>query len=172
MNLRVESLGFSVVWKKHQVAFALERNFHWFVHSCLKAIGWQRKRRRRGSDRMKNWRMKGWDGIQSSLSSRSSSTLGHQASSRLGQQASSRSVRLGRVQPQAPTHRTIFCNDREANFPIRFKVQPFPSPLYYFLFHFLFVFLWLVDAFALLSSGSGCLFSVCLSEFLDCGRQG
>ncbi|XP_052727591.1 phospholipid-transporting ATPase 3 isoform X5 [Vigna angularis] len=67
--------------------------------------------------------MKGWDGIQSSLSSRSSSTLGHQASSRLGHQPSSRSVRLGRVQPQAPTHRTIFCNDREANFPIRFKFR-------------------------------------------------
>lgn len=60
------------------------------------------------------WKMKAWDGIQSSLSSRSNATLGNQASSR--------TVRLGRVQPQAPTHRTIFCNDREANFPIRFKV--------------------------------------------------
>lgn len=81
---------------------------------------------------MKNWRMKGWDGIQSSLSSRSSSTLGNQASSR--------TVRLGRVQPQAPTHRTIFCNDREANLPIRFKVQPFSSPISFFWFHFVFVF--------------------------------
>ncbi|XP_014508821.1 phospholipid-transporting ATPase 3 [Vigna radiata var. radiata] len=76
--------------------------------------------------------MKGWDGIQSSLSSRSSSTLGHQASSRLGQQASSRSVRLGRVQPQAPTHRTIFCNDREANFPIRFKGNSISTTKYNF----------------------------------------
>lgn len=37
---------------------------------------------------------------------------------------SSRTVRLGRVQPQAPTHRTIYCNDREANLPVRFKVRP------------------------------------------------
>ncbi|RDX68717.1 Phospholipid-transporting ATPase 3, partial [Mucuna pruriens] len=59
--------------------------------------------------------MKGWDGIQSSFSSRTNSTLGNQVSSR--------SVRLGRVQPQAPTYRTIFCNDREANSPIRFKVR-------------------------------------------------
>ncbi|CAN6483615.1 unnamed protein product [Victoria cruziana] len=36
-------------------------------------------------------------------------------------QPSSRTVRLGRVQPQAPGHRTIYCNDREANLPVRFK---------------------------------------------------
>ncbi|PIA47079.1 hypothetical protein AQUCO_01400049v1 [Aquilegia coerulea] len=36
-------------------------------------------------------------------------------------QPSSRTVRLGRVQPQAPTYRTIFCNDREANLPVKFK---------------------------------------------------
>jgi hypothetical protein len=35
---------------------------------------------------------------------------------------SSRTVRLGRVTPQAPTHRTIYCNDREANQPVRFRV--------------------------------------------------
>ncbi|KAI0516379.1 hypothetical protein KFK09_009052 [Dendrobium nobile] len=34
---------------------------------------------------------------------------------------SSQTVRLGRVQPQHPSHRTIFCNDREANLPVRFK---------------------------------------------------
>ncbi|OIV94546.1 hypothetical protein TanjilG_25608 [Lupinus angustifolius] len=34
---------------------------------------------------------------------------------------STRTVRLGRVKPQAPGHRTIFCNDREANLPVRFK---------------------------------------------------
>ncbi|TKY58773.1 Phospholipid-transporting ATPase 3 [Spatholobus suberectus] len=68
--------------------------------------------------------MKGWDGIQSSFSSRSSSTL--------GQQASSRTVRLGRVQPQAPTHRTIFCNDREANLPIRFKGNSISTTKYNF----------------------------------------
>ncbi|XP_027344947.1 phospholipid-transporting ATPase 3-like isoform X2 [Abrus precatorius] len=59
--------------------------------------------------------MKGWDGIQSSLSSGSSSTLNHRVQSQ--------TIRLGRVQPQAPTYRTIFCNDRDANFPIRFKFR-------------------------------------------------
>jgi len=61
--------------------------------------------------------MKGWDGIQSSRSStsRTSSTISHRVPSQ--------SVRLGRVQPQAPSYRTIFCNDREANFPVRFKVR-------------------------------------------------
>ncbi|KAL9325426.1 hypothetical protein ACSQ67_006071 [Phaseolus vulgaris] len=68
--------------------------------------------------------MKGWDGIQSSLSSRSNSTLANQASSR--------TVRLGRVQPQAPTHRTIFCNDREANLPIRFKGNSISTTKYNF----------------------------------------
>ncbi|KAJ0974168.1 hypothetical protein J5N97_016133 [Dioscorea zingiberensis] len=34
---------------------------------------------------------------------------------------SSRTVRLGRVQPQAPSNRTIYCNDREANLPVRYK---------------------------------------------------
>ncbi|XP_072977248.1 phospholipid-transporting ATPase 3 isoform X1 [Typha angustifolia] len=36
-------------------------------------------------------------------------------------QTSSRTVQLGRVQPQAPSHRTIYCNDREANTPVGFK---------------------------------------------------
>ncbi|XP_027096446.2 phospholipid-transporting ATPase 3 isoform X1 [Coffea arabica] len=35
--------------------------------------------------------------------------------------SSSRTVRLGRVQPQAPGHRTVFCNDREANALAKFK---------------------------------------------------
>ncbi|GJV53791.1 phospholipid-transporting ATPase 3-like protein [Tanacetum coccineum] len=34
---------------------------------------------------------------------------------------SSSSIRLGRVQPQAPGHRTVFCNDREANHLAKFK---------------------------------------------------
>ncbi|CAJ1939976.1 unnamed protein product [Sphenostylis stenocarpa] len=68
--------------------------------------------------------MKGWDGIQSSVSSRSSTTLGNNASAR--------TVRLGRVQPQAPTHRTIFCNDREANYPIRFKGNSISTTKYNF----------------------------------------
>ncbi|XP_011034150.1 PREDICTED: phospholipid-transporting ATPase 3 [Populus euphratica] len=33
----------------------------------------------------------------------------------------SRTATLGRVQPQAPGHRTIYCNDRDANLPVRFK---------------------------------------------------
>ncbi|CAA7399269.1 unnamed protein product [Spirodela intermedia] len=36
-------------------------------------------------------------------------------------QAPSQTVRLGRVQPQAPGHRTIYCNDRDANLPVKFK---------------------------------------------------
>lgn len=59
--------------------------------------------------------MKGWDGIQSSLSSRSSSSMSHRVPSQ--------SVRLGRVQPQAPSYRTIFCNDRDSNLLVRFKVR-------------------------------------------------
>ncbi|KAJ0250619.1 hypothetical protein HA466_0139290 [Hirschfeldia incana] len=35
--------------------------------------------------------------------------------------APSRTVTLGRIQPQAPTYRTVFCNDRDANLPVRFK---------------------------------------------------
>jgi phospholipid-transporting ATPase len=36
---------------------------------------------------------------------------------------SSRNFRLGRVKPQAPGNRTIFCNDRQANHLARFKVR-------------------------------------------------
>lgn len=36
---------------------------------------------------------------------------------------STRTVHLGRVQPQAPGHRTVFCNDREANALAKFKVH-------------------------------------------------
>ncbi|KAJ4849836.1 Phospholipid-transporting ATPase 3 [Turnera subulata] len=56
----------------------------------------------------------GWDSVRSSRSRLS------QASSL---SSSTRTVRLGRVQPQAPGHRTIYCNDREANLPVRFKLQ-------------------------------------------------
>ncbi|KAL7110245.1 hypothetical protein ACP275_05G012600 [Erythranthe tilingii] len=35
--------------------------------------------------------------------------------------SSSRTVRLGKVQPQAPGHRTVFCNDRDANALAKFK---------------------------------------------------
>ncbi|WJZ91172.1 hypothetical protein VitviT2T_010271 [Vitis vinifera] len=56
--------------------------------------------------------MNGWDRVRSSRS-----RLGGSDS----RAPSSRTVRLGRVQPQAPGHRTIYCNDRDANFPVRFK---------------------------------------------------
>ncbi|XP_004509930.1 phospholipid-transporting ATPase 3-like [Cicer arietinum] len=69
--------------------------------------------------------MKGWDGVQSSLSSRSSSMMSHRVPSQ--------SVRLGRVQPQAPSNRTIFCNDREANLPVRFKGNSISTTKYNFL---------------------------------------
>ncbi|KAK4715680.1 hypothetical protein R3W88_014018 [Solanum pinnatisectum] len=36
--------------------------------------------------------------------------------------ASSKNIRLGKVQPQAPGHRTVFCNDRDANALAKFKV--------------------------------------------------
>ncbi|XP_004238741.1 phospholipid-transporting ATPase 3-like isoform X1 [Solanum lycopersicum] len=35
--------------------------------------------------------------------------------------ASSKNIRLGKVQPQAPGHRTVFCNDRDANSLAKFK---------------------------------------------------
>lgn len=47
--------------------------------------------------------------------------------------APSRTVTLGRIQPQAPTYRTVFCNDRDANLPVRFKVTtPFLKLLAFF----------------------------------------
>ncbi|CAJ2651274.1 unnamed protein product [Trifolium pratense] len=70
--------------------------------------------------------MKGWDGIQSSVSSSSRS------SSTINNRVPSQSVRLGRVQPQAPTFRTIFCNDREANLPVRFKGNSISTTKYNF----------------------------------------
>lgn len=47
-------------------------------------------------------------------------------------------VRLGHVTPQAPGHRTIYCNDREANQPVRFKVWRILS------YFFEFAFVWLL----------------------------
>lgn len=42
--------------------------------------------------------------------------------SELNYLASPRTVRLGSVQPQAPSHRSIYCNDRDANALTKFKV--------------------------------------------------
>ncbi|KAJ1427767.1 P-type ATPase, transmembrane domain superfamily, partial [Sesbania bispinosa] len=97
-------------------AIALRRGFFLF-----RTLGFSREREAIAC----NWgRMKGWDGIQSSFSSRSSSTMSHRATSQ--------TVRLGRVQPQAPTHRTIFCNDRDANLPVRFKGNSISTTKYNF----------------------------------------
>ncbi|KAL2904259.1 Phospholipid-transporting ATPase 3 [Bienertia sinuspersici] len=60
--------------------------------------------------------MKGWDRVQSSVRSGLSRN-----SSVMDRSSSPRTVRLGHVQPQAPSHRTIFCNDREANALTKFK---------------------------------------------------
>ncbi|XP_057417723.1 phospholipid-transporting ATPase 3-like [Lotus japonicus] len=73
--------------------------------------------------------MKAWDGIQSSFSSTSRSS----STTTMSHRATSQTVRLGRVQPQAPTHRTIFCNDREANLPVRFKGNSISTTKYNFL---------------------------------------
>ncbi|KAM7251637.1 hypothetical protein ACFE04_023520 [Oxalis oulophora] len=58
-----------------------------------------------------------WDRLRSSRSSSSISSRHNNNNERLP----SRTVTLGRVQPQAPGHRTIFCNDREANALVKFK---------------------------------------------------
>jgi phospholipid-transporting ATPase len=44
-------------------------------------------------------------------------------SSATHQRTPSRTVTLGHIQPQAPTYRTVYCNDRESNQPVRFKVH-------------------------------------------------
>ncbi|KAI4314246.1 hypothetical protein L6164_027175 [Bauhinia variegata] len=71
--------------------------------------------------------MNGWDRISSS----SSSSFTSRSRNNMRQQRipTSRTVRLGRVQPQAPGYRTIFVNDREPNQIVRFRV--------WFLSHFL-----------------------------------
>ncbi|AES96443.2 phospholipid-transporting ATPase-like protein [Medicago truncatula] len=45
---------------------------------------------------------------------------------------SSRNVRIGRVKPQAPGNRTIFCNDRLANHHLRFKGNSISTTKYNF----------------------------------------
>ncbi|CAL5188826.1 unnamed protein product [Lathyrus oleraceus] len=45
---------------------------------------------------------------------------------------SSRAVGLGRVKPQAPGNRTIFCNDRQANLHLRFKGNSISTTKYNF----------------------------------------
>ncbi|KAL7181751.1 hypothetical protein ACSBR1_040618 [Camellia fascicularis] len=64
--------------------------------------------------------MDGWERIRSSGSGLGGRGGGGR-SSRMPNRAPPRSVTLGQVQPQAPGHRTIHCNDREANFIVKFK---------------------------------------------------
>lgn len=63
--------------------------------------------------------MAGWRGSRSRLGGGGDSD-GTPMTERI---SSARTVRLGRVQPQAPGHRTVFCNDREANALAKFKVH-------------------------------------------------
>lgn len=73
----------------------------------------------RGRWRRRSRMMSGWEKVKSSKVrfGGSRSPLGRDEG------PSSRTVRLGRVQPQAPTHRTIYYNDHEANLPVRFRVS-------------------------------------------------
>ncbi|XP_043724477.1 phospholipid-transporting ATPase 3-like isoform X1 [Telopea speciosissima] len=65
--------------------------------------------------------MRGWDRIRSSRSQIRGLGGFTRLSNMNEHQPSSRTVRLGRIQPQAPGHRTIYCNDRDANLIVRFK---------------------------------------------------
>ncbi|XVF02324.1 hypothetical protein REPUB_Repub04eG0165900 [Reevesia pubescens] len=70
--------------------------------------------------------MSGWDNVRSSARSQQG------RSQNLSQRAPSRTVTLGRVQPQAPAFRTIFCNDREANYAHRYKGNSVSTTKYNF----------------------------------------
>ncbi|MFS7958698.1 putative P-type phospholipid transporter [Helianthus anomalus] len=59
--------------------------------------------------------MKGWRGSRQGGDSASSPVAVERSLT------SSSSIRLGRVQPQAPGHRTVFCNDRDANHLAKYK---------------------------------------------------
>ncbi|EOY00259.1 Aminophospholipid ATPase isoform 1 [Theobroma cacao] len=70
--------------------------------------------------------MSGWDRVRSSTRSQ------QDRSQNSTQRAPSRTVTLGRVQPQAPSFRTIYCNDREANYAHRFKGNSISTTKYNF----------------------------------------
>ncbi|KAF4356098.1 hypothetical protein CsatB_023028 [Cannabis sativa] len=72
--------------------------------------------------------MSGWERVRPSRT-----RLGRNSNSSMEDRVpSSRTVRLGRVQPQAPGHRTIFCNDREANLPVKFRGNSISTTKYNF----------------------------------------
>ncbi|RZC80034.1 hypothetical protein C5167_042608 [Papaver somniferum] len=63
------------------------------------------------------------------LSDHSSSPSPNSAGSSAPVIPPTRTVTLGRVEPQHPAHRSIVCNDREANFLVRFKFFDQCSPV-------------------------------------------
>ncbi|XP_010255676.1 PREDICTED: phospholipid-transporting ATPase 3-like [Nelumbo nucifera] len=65
--------------------------------------------------------MNGWDRVRPSRSRLGGSRATSMSSFGSERHSSSQTIHLGRVQPQAPGHRTIYCNDREANLPVKFK---------------------------------------------------
>ncbi|XP_057482184.1 phospholipid-transporting ATPase 3-like isoform X1 [Actinidia eriantha] len=69
--------------------------------------------------------MNGWERVRSSTS-----RFGGGRSTQMADRIPSRTVTLGRVQPQAPGHRTIFCNDREANLIVKFKENSISTTKY------------------------------------------
>ncbi|KAE8648731.1 phospholipid-transporting ATPase 3 isoform X1 [Cucumis sativus] len=76
--------------------------------------------------------MSGWDRVRPS-----SSRFGRGNYSAMNERtASTTTVRLGRVQPQAPGHRTIFCNDRDANLLVKFKGNSVSTTKYNFFTFF------------------------------------
>ncbi|CAF2152631.1 BnaA01g21980D [Brassica napus] len=50
-----------------------------------------------------------------------SGNLSVDSSSASHRRTPSRTVTLGHIQPQAPSYRTVYCNDRDSNMPVRFK---------------------------------------------------
>lgn len=75
--------------------------------------------------------MSGWDRVRPS-----SSRFGRGNSAMHQRTTSTTTVRLGRVQPQAPGHRTIFCNDRDANLLVKFKGNSVSTTKYNFFTFF------------------------------------
>ncbi|KAF3431364.1 hypothetical protein FNV43_RR26095 [Rhamnella rubrinervis] len=72
--------------------------------------------------------MSGWDRARPS-----GTRTGRGSNSTMNERIpSSRTVRLGRVQPQAPGFRTIYCNDRDANLPVRFRGNSISTTKYNF----------------------------------------
>uniref|UniRef100_A0A1D1Z7N5 Phospholipid-transporting ATPase n=2 Tax=Anthurium amnicola TaxID=1678845 RepID=A0A1D1Z7N5_9ARAE len=63
----------------------------------------------------------GWGRVRTSTARLGGQRRGSSGAREVQLQTSSQTVRLGRVQPQAPGHRTIYCNDRDANLPVKFK---------------------------------------------------